>query len=161
MTDILDVFNTAVDNAITPYYSLMICLWATVFLEMWKRRNASLKYEWDVNYFEDVEPDRPQFKGVSSAPDPFTGEIVKIFPFSRQLPRLIMSTVVILFMVCIVIIATISVIIYRAFSSWKWQSSAVNQLLLSTVLAAVMNAIAILVIISLSVPGLEKNRFIK
>ncbi|XP_075255533.1 anoctamin-7-like isoform X2 [Convolutriloba macropyga] len=144
--EILDIVNTAVDNTLTPYYSLFICLWATVFLELWKRRNASLKYEWDVNSFEDLEPDRPQFKGDTDAMDPFTGQMVKVFPFSRKIPRLIGSFVTLLFMVCVVLAATIGVIIYRAFSSWKWQNSAFSQLVLSTGLAAVMNACAILIL---------------
>ncbi|XP_063728577.1 uncharacterized protein LOC134856143 [Symsagittifera roscoffensis] len=33
VTEILEVVNTSVDNELTPYYSLMICLWATIFLE--------------------------------------------------------------------------------------------------------------------------------
>lgn len=36
----------------------------TVFLEIWKRTNATLAYEWDVDNWEDVEPDRPQFYGT-------------------------------------------------------------------------------------------------
>ncbi len=35
---------------------------------MWKRRNATLAYEWDVDTFEDTEVDRPQFVGTSVRP---------------------------------------------------------------------------------------------
>jgi len=38
------------------------CL-GTVFLELWKRTNNTLSYEWDVNSFESTEPDRPEFVG--------------------------------------------------------------------------------------------------
>ena len=35
----------------------------TVFLELWKRHRNTLAYEWDVNSFENTEPDRPEFVG--------------------------------------------------------------------------------------------------
>jgi hypothetical protein len=36
----------------------------TIFLEMWKRKNAELAYEWDVEQYEQNEPDRPSFQGT-------------------------------------------------------------------------------------------------
>jgi len=36
----------------------------TIFLEFWKRHNARLAYEWDVDQFEQNEPDRPEFFGT-------------------------------------------------------------------------------------------------
>ena len=38
----------------------------TVFLELWKRTNATLAYEWDVDQFEINEPDRPQYFGTKT-----------------------------------------------------------------------------------------------
>ena len=35
---------------------------ATTFLEMWKRRQAILKWEWDLSDNEDVEEIRPEFE---------------------------------------------------------------------------------------------------
>lgn len=35
----------------------------TLFLELWKRRSATLAYEWDVDTFEEDEIDRPDFQG--------------------------------------------------------------------------------------------------
>ena len=60
---ILEVIKLAFDNYATPWYAITICLWSTVFLELWKRKNAVLAYEWDVDQFEDTEPDRPEFFG--------------------------------------------------------------------------------------------------
>lgn len=37
-------------------------IWATTFLEMWKRRQAILKWEWDLSDDEDVEEIRPEFE---------------------------------------------------------------------------------------------------
>jgi len=40
----------------------------TVFLEVWKRTNATLAYEWDVDSFESTETDRPEFIGTREIP---------------------------------------------------------------------------------------------
>ena len=37
-------------------------VWATTYLEMWKRRQAILKWEWDLSDNEDVEEIRPEFE---------------------------------------------------------------------------------------------------
>ena len=48
------------------YEYTYLCLFfaGTIFLEFWKRKNATLAYEWDVNNFDETEPDRPQFHGT-------------------------------------------------------------------------------------------------
>ena len=37
-------------------------------MEVWKRKNATLAYEWDVDNWEDAEPDRPEFYGLEQKP---------------------------------------------------------------------------------------------
>ena len=59
----LDVLKEAFDNNATPWYAITICIWSTVFLELWKRKNSVLAYEWDVTNFEETEPDRPEYYG--------------------------------------------------------------------------------------------------
>lgn len=36
----------------------------TLFLEFWKRKQSELAYQWDVEQFEENEPDRPEFYGT-------------------------------------------------------------------------------------------------
>ena len=40
----------------------------TIFQEVWKRKTARLAYEWDVDEYEDTEPDRPEFYGTKERP---------------------------------------------------------------------------------------------
>ena len=40
-----------------------MAIWATWFLEFWKRKNASLDHVWGVNEFESNEKPRASFKG--------------------------------------------------------------------------------------------------
>ncbi|EDO41719.1 predicted protein, partial [Nematostella vectensis] len=58
----------AFDNNATPYFALIICLWGTIFLELWKRTTARLAYQWDVDMYEEQEPNRPQFYGTKIKP---------------------------------------------------------------------------------------------
>nr|XP_006816508.1 PREDICTED: anoctamin-4-like [Saccoglossus kowalevskii] len=62
--DIYSIIKQSFDNSVTPYFSIVICLWGTLFLEIWKRTNARLAYEWDVDNYEFNEIDRPQFYGT-------------------------------------------------------------------------------------------------
>ena len=38
----------------------------TLFLEVWKRKQSELAYQWDVEQFEENEPDRPSFYGTKT-----------------------------------------------------------------------------------------------
>ena len=35
-----------------PIYALMMALWATLFMESWKRRENELKFCWDMHEFK-------------------------------------------------------------------------------------------------------------
>ena len=50
------------DHEGTVFFAVFMSLWATVFLELWRRREISLAYKWDMLNFEDeFEPPRPAF----------------------------------------------------------------------------------------------------
>jgi len=44
--------------------SRLLLFSGTLFLEVWKRKQAELAYQWDVEQFEENEPDRPEFYGT-------------------------------------------------------------------------------------------------
>uniref|UniRef100_A0A673M3F1 Anoctamin n=1 Tax=Sinocyclocheilus rhinocerous TaxID=307959 RepID=A0A673M3F1_9TELE len=43
------------DNAATVFFAIFMALWATMFMEHWKRRQMRLNYIWDLTSFEDTE----------------------------------------------------------------------------------------------------------
>uniref|UniRef100_A0A8C3E9B5 Anoctamin n=1 Tax=Corvus moneduloides TaxID=1196302 RepID=A0A8C3E9B5_CORMO len=43
------------DNGGTVFFAIFMAIWATVFLEFWKRRRAVLTYDWDLIDWEDEE----------------------------------------------------------------------------------------------------------
>ncbi|KAL5268481.1 hypothetical protein ACHWQZ_G002375 [Mnemiopsis leidyi] len=105
---------TVFNNPATPWFSLALCIWGTLFVEQWKRRSNSLKYEWDVSNFEQLEPDRPQFYGSKTRKNPITEEEEWYYPFYRLYLKISFSVVTIAFMVLLVIASTLGVIVFRA-----------------------------------------------
>lgn len=52
-----------VDNPLTVLYSILMSIWAVLFIEFWKRKQYELQFEWDVVDFEKKnEPLRPDFE---------------------------------------------------------------------------------------------------
>lgn len=62
------------NNEINAFFAVFMSLWGkyfrklfrlgTVFYQIWRRNNAVLAYQWDCEDFNEVEPDRPEFKGT-------------------------------------------------------------------------------------------------
>ncbi|XP_048409619.1 anoctamin-2b isoform X1 [Stegostoma tigrinum] len=51
------------DNPATVFFSIFMALWATLFLESWKRRQMSLCYRWDLTGLEEEEEHpRPEYE---------------------------------------------------------------------------------------------------
>ncbi|KAK3099349.1 hypothetical protein FSP39_003125 [Pinctada imbricata] len=145
---LLDVVKQSFDNDATPYFALIICLWGTIFIERWKRKNATLAYEWDVDKFESNEPDRPQFYGLKMKQDPVTQELNWFYPFKRQILKYAVSSTTLLFMVMLVIASATGVIVYRVIITFDVcpGMNAVECLILSSILSAVFNAVSIILL---------------
>ena len=74
----------------------------TIFLEVWKRKNHTLAYEWDVENFENTEPDRPEFYGTKQRPDPvIPDELQWIYPVWLKIAKYALSVLVLLLMVSV------------------------------------------------------------
>ncbi|XP_074650547.1 anoctamin-7-like isoform X3 [Tubulanus polymorphus] len=148
--DVLSVIKESFDNEITPYFALIICLWGTIFLELWKRKNATLAYEWDVDNFEISEPDRPEFVGTKTRPDPVTKEDSHYYPLNRKLIKFFVSASFVLLMILMVIISVVAVIVYRVFLDVDYcnsgKLSGIECLLASTICSSLLNAISILLL---------------
>ncbi|XP_073240805.1 anoctamin-5-like [Porites lutea] len=105
------------DNEFTVVFAIFMSLWATMFLEFWKRRQAEIAYEWDLFGFEDEEEQpRPEYEAIAT--DTRLNPITKIEePFisvGRKVPRFVCSFGFILFMLLLVLAAVFAVVVYRA-----------------------------------------------
>ena len=59
-------------SPVSIYYAAFLCIWATLFLEFWKRNSAKIAVEWDVLDYEKDAVQRPQFRGTVTV-SPVTG----------------------------------------------------------------------------------------
>lgn len=145
------LYNTvsgSFDNDITPYFAMLICLWGTIFLELWKRYNARLSYEWDVDQFEQNEPDRPEFFGTKLKKDPVTQQHDWFYSWKRQMLKFCISASTLIFMICLVFISVAAVVLYRVIVSVDYcdEISTVSCLILASILSALLNAVSILIL---------------
>ncbi|XP_078662802.1 anoctamin-1-like isoform X14 [Branchiostoma floridae x Branchiostoma belcheri] len=124
-------FSHLFDNEVTVFFSIFMSLWATWFLENWKRKQMELNYAWDLSGFEEEEEQpRPEYEarlvkhrieqadktGQSSASgnaeDSGMGEEVKL-PKRQTLFAVGVSSVTILTMFTVTLAAVFAVIMYR------------------------------------------------
>uniref|UniRef100_A0A4W3JJL9 Anoctamin n=1 Tax=Callorhinchus milii TaxID=7868 RepID=A0A4W3JJL9_CALMI len=118
------------DNGGTVFFAIFMAIWATVFLEFWKRRRAVLTYDWDlIDWEEEEEELRPQFEAKYSKKErvnPITGKPEPFQPFVDKLSRLLVSVSGIFFMISLVLSAVFGVVVYRLvtmefFASFQWE----------------------------------------
>uniref|UniRef100_A0A3P9IU75 Anoctamin n=1 Tax=Oryzias latipes TaxID=8090 RepID=A0A3P9IU75_ORYLA len=117
------------DNGGTVFFAIFMAIWATVFLEFWKRRRAELTYDWDlIDWEEEEEELRPQFEAKYSRKErvnPISGKPEPFQPFSDKLSRLMVSVSGIFFMISLVLTAVFAVVVFRLiamekFASFRW-----------------------------------------
>ncbi|XP_036940351.1 anoctamin-8-like isoform X3 [Acanthopagrus latus] len=88
-------------------FALFNVVWATLFLERWKRREAELAYKWGTldTPAESLEEPRPQFRGVKRC-SPVTGcEEFYYPPWKRAVFRWLVSLPICLLCLCFVFLA--------------------------------------------------------
>uniref|UniRef100_A0A6Q2X4S2 Anoctamin n=1 Tax=Esox lucius TaxID=8010 RepID=A0A6Q2X4S2_ESOLU len=117
------------DNGATVFFAVFMAVWATVFLEFWKRRRAVLAYDWDlIDWEEEEEEIRPQFEAKYSKKErmnPISGKPEPYQAFTDKYSRLVVSASGIFFMILVVIAAVFGIVIYRVitvstFAAFGW-----------------------------------------
>ncbi|XP_069129739.1 anoctamin-7-like isoform X3 [Argopecten irradians] len=148
MEELLEVVKLAFDNDVTPFFACVVCLWGTVFLEMWKRKSATLAYEWDVDNYDSNEPDRPQFFGTKVKKDPVTSEENWFYPVKKQVAKYFFSASTLLFMVSLVLASLVGVIVYRVIIAVDLcpGMSALECLITTNIVSAILNAASIILL---------------
>ncbi|XP_067841513.1 anoctamin-7-like [Heptranchias perlo] len=143
--DLFTIIQSSFDNAATPWFGLIVCLWGTIFLEVWKRINAKLVYEWHVENYENDEPTRPEFYGTTTKKDPVTGEIEPYYPGALRRTKMLLSFLVGILMVCWVFASLIAVVIYKTWARIRiTTSNSIESFLLTTVGASLLNVVSII-----------------
>ncbi|KRY83295.1 Anoctamin-3 [Trichinella pseudospiralis] len=127
------------ENNATVLYALLMPIWATVFLEMWKRRQGQLSWFWNLYDFQ-LEEDviRPEFQMYVTRTriNPITQEREPHLPFSNRMWRLISSGVAL----CLVLALTVTIILYRIIVSHHFDKTDIQMVRSNANLAAAFTA---------------------
>ncbi|OQR85403.1 anoctamin-like protein [Achlya hypogyna] len=93
-----------------PIFGAFIVLWATLFLESWKRKSATYALEWGTTDIEQVEQLRPQYQGVE-AHCSITGARIKYFSDAEKFWRQVVSWCV-LVVIILIDVAIVGLVFY-------------------------------------------------
>mmetsp|Transcript_7357 Transcript_7357/g.13946 ORF Transcript_7357/g.13946 Transcript_7357/m.13946 type:complete len:883 (+) Transcript_7357:60-2708(+) len=135
-----------VDVPMLPFFAFAVCVWATLQLEYWKRKEASLRFEWGMTNFHIKEQPRPNFVGefkVSS----IDGQLHEIFPFWKQVLKICVSQGVVWTLILLVLACVFGVFVFRKWLQTDLFPSKENtyNAYVATVLGSVCNAVLIMV----------------
>uniref|UniRef100_A0A2K6ESW5 Anoctamin n=1 Tax=Propithecus coquereli TaxID=379532 RepID=A0A2K6ESW5_PROCO len=154
------------DNGGTVFFAIFMAIWATVFLEFWKRRRSILTYTWDLTEWEEEEETlRPQFETKyykMEVINPITGKPEPHQPSSDKITRLLVSVSGIFFMISLVITAVFGVVVYRLvvmerFASFKWNFIKQHWQFATSAAAVCINFIIIMLLNLVKYPRTESE----
>eukprot|EP00053_Salpingoeca_punica_P019806 m.202843 g.202843 ORF g.202843 m.202843 type:complete len:1233 (+) comp17727_c0_seq5:156-3854(+) len=135
------------DNEATLVFAVIMSVWATIFLDFWKRENSTVAHKWNIMGVEESEPIRGRFRGNQTRPNPVTGKMEEWYPASTRSAKYFVSFFTIAVMLVMVIIVTVSVIVYRLAIRIALVEKAQDKNMADTiasVTAAVINLVAIM-----------------
>ncbi|CAH0404483.1 unnamed protein product [Chilo suppressalis] len=103
------------DNPATVFFAIFMSFWATTFLELWKRKQSILRWEWDLGGVVYDEEPRPEFEASVKTfrTNPVTREKEPYLPAWQKTMRYVATSSAVLFMITIVMGAVLGTIIYR------------------------------------------------
>ena len=139
------------DNNLSVAFAVIMSIWSTLFLEFWKRKQATLSYMWHTSDFEEVEEQiRPEYAAVVTTlrENPATKRMEPYTPSSTLYKKFAGVLSVVTFMITLVIFAVIGVVVYRA-AVFAAAASSSNESIrrkakvITSMTAAVLNLIAI------------------
>ncbi|GFR14088.1 anoctamin-4 [Trichonephila clavata] len=109
------------DNAATVGFAVFMSLWATMFMEFWKRKQATLAWEWnlaDLDYGMRIfftEQIRPEYESTvkNYRLNPVTMAIEPFLPFWSKVYRIAAANSAVLFVLSLLLATVFGMIVYR------------------------------------------------
>ncbi|XP_078530113.1 anoctamin-2 [Lissotriton helveticus] len=149
------------DNPATVFFAVFMALWATLFLEHWKRLQMRLSYYWDLTGLEEEEEHpRPEYetkllqKKRMKANDSESSKVPakkEKLTWRDRIPAYFVNFVSILFMIALTFSAVFGVIIYRITTAAALAMSTntetkANARITVTATAVIINLVLILIL---------------
>eukprot|EP01083_Nonionella_stella_P094902 266394_1 len=85
--------ETVDDSPWVPFFSVGVVVWAALYLKTWRRKCATLSYEWGTFDWEKREANRPEYYG-NERQNPITGLPEIYYSSWRRLPKYFVSLLV-------------------------------------------------------------------
>ncbi|CAL4063553.1 unnamed protein product, partial [Meganyctiphanes norvegica] len=143
-------FNILFSN--TCFTSLRNAFFPTMFLELWKRKQAVIQWQWDLEQYEEEEELRPEYeeKVMTTRINPITNKPEPYLPLWNQLTRYVAANSVVILMLFVVAAGVLGVIVYRLLVSvamYKTENEFFkrNARLVTSMTAATLNLIVIVI----------------
>lgn len=95
---LITVVSADPNSPAIPFFCVFMALWATLFVEFWKRKQSTFAMMWGMTDTEKTAEERPEFAEnteVESITSPIDGLPEKYFPPSSKAKRVLFSWVVI------------------------------------------------------------------
>ncbi|NXX19552.1 ANO2 protein, partial [Podargus strigoides] len=149
------------DNPATVFFSIFMALWATMFLEQWKRLQMRLSYSWDLTGLEEEEEHpRPEYEtkllqkkltNKNLTTENSNEEEKEKLTWSDRIPGYAANFGLILFMIMLTFSAVFGVIVYRittaaALSFSTNETTRSNVRVTVTATAVIINLVVILIL---------------
>ncbi|XP_077552647.1 anoctamin-4-like [Haemaphysalis longicornis] len=126
ITRIISIF----DNHGTVGFSVFMSLWATIFIEFWKRQQIVYAWEWSLSNVDTLtEVVNPEYEAKARVYklNPVTLRYEPHVPFWERIGRVAAANTILVFMLCVVLCTVIGMIGYRIImvsllsqsSSWR------------------------------------------
>ncbi|PIC39466.1 hypothetical protein B9Z55_011144 [Caenorhabditis nigoni] len=114
-------FMSSFDTKMNAFFAVFMSIWGSVFVQIWKRNNSVLSYQWNSDDFHAIEPDRPEFRGSKMKEDPITGEDIWISPAIFRYLKMIGSFFFVSFSMLLVIISLMLVTLLKIWMVYNFQ----------------------------------------
>eukprot|EP00164_Ancoracysta_twista_P001582 GFYU01002074.1.p1 GENE.GFYU01002074.1~~GFYU01002074.1.p1 ORF type:complete len:937 (+),score=239.21 GFYU01002074.1:170-2980(+) len=125
----------ATGNETVAAYACFMSLWASFFLEYWKRENAELIWKWDLMDFEMEEQPRAEFRGELRI-SPVTGEEEVFYDKWRRHMKLPVTLMVLISGVGVVLSGIFAVLVFRTWlqsaHGLGWLGGSANGVMIAT-----------------------------
>ncbi|GJQ65674.1 hypothetical protein Trydic_g7762 [Trypoxylus dichotomus] len=109
-----------IDNPMTIFFAVFMSVWATIYLELWKRYSAEITHKWGLTGFDlQAEPPRPEYLTRLHNAKKKKLNVVTLLDepavsfWKVKLPSLIFSFSVAILWICLAMATVVGVVIYR------------------------------------------------
>uniref|UniRef100_A0A7S3GJL3 Anoctamin n=1 Tax=Palpitomonas bilix TaxID=652834 RepID=A0A7S3GJL3_9EUKA len=131
------------NTVITPFFCVLLILWAALFIKMWTRKSNTITFQWGSFAHESKERNRPNFRGLNHPRfNKYTAKYEEYYPVGRRYAKMLVGAVPMLAVIVGAAIAYVQVYLLKVYL----YSSAELPSIVQSVLAGGMTAVLIMVL---------------